>query len=1224
MKNIIKTVSLISIMTVVSGANAATSRVSATQAASRRLPTIAGWVVSGNTTSTTTTTTTTNSSSVFTDAECIDSYTACLKGTDVCGTDMEECTTNVLLHAKMPNCLNILYQCPSSAVNTLFGTSAVASLSNVAEKNTYGEVTRYTYPTDGSMLGQMVIGANLSNKLTMDQCVRKYMNCAKRDNVCGENFELCTSYNEFRKQAIYCAGTLARCQSDGLLELFGSTNTAVAPNSTSRLGVAIADGAAFAAANAVNTCYKVIDTCLVNACTTNPWRCVEGVNMGTIMAADFVAGGQTGDVTQTSKLGYGDDGNITSDYNLYNLTGQDVRKFIKGKCLATIGGNKSCYMTFQEKTPRDKDLADIDNQEDVFSMAYAARKEFANTKIQDALKKFDKRAKDNCIDTISRCAMTSCGGGVGSVCYKQSRVNNGIHVNADNTYNDIMAGCEAVVNLDANCQYAANSAGEDGYVYAFTDETVFSKLFPKYSSTDSGDPISAVASLNAALSAEYNDAAIEKLKKQCQTIATGCIKSMCGADYANCYRSRTDIVSGLYDTGTSLDKSMNKMGGILDYNIVTGLCVSTIKSAKSCEEHLKIEASGLAKDTSAWGGATSVRDSWMDVAKHLSGTQEDSVTIGCSVSEEMATINDNCDTYSVRACDTIDEKGCAYTEPVKQGKGEYVLTNAAETLLQKLLVDVEKEAQAKYNAKLTKEQHVCLANNNGGIMGASDTGSTFMWVKMKSNKIPSNYSSKGLSSSDFVASNDLYGSFCRAKVRIVSADKDIQDNLGSNAVAYFAVGDPFTCGSWISRSTLENISKVVGDRARKEAGEGSKADKWAKRWWEVGGLVVGGLGGYAGMDAIQRNEGTLGGLLNPAKNMYAITKKNTTAGDECSKSLQSANDKYNTVAGMTYNKDFNDKAIATYNEAVDLANKALRSAQSAKTDADLSGISFTRIGAYTSETPYRAGEYKWAGNVGEYTRLISDMKKYSYCKSGGCLDSLKSVEALLANAPSSQIEDVEDSVEDQIKDAASYAAELADLEAKYYEGSVESIDDYIKNHASGGENTAFGRWINANNLRNRMANNRKNRKEQALSEAQAAYDFFNSTVESRLSGYSLSVQTNKAEQQYRESQRQGVDSALQSFRTNADRLSSICNDLKNEVEDTSKRRNRNLIAGAVGAVAGGVLSHHIVENYYDVKYENAENEAMKEWMNNVGSKMKCYVGNEEVGSYGDVVDFSID
>ena len=47
----------------------------------------------------------------------------------------------------------------------------------------------------------------------------------------------------------------------------------------------------------------------------------------------------------------------------------------------------------------------------------------------------------------------------------------------------------------------------------------------------------------------------------------------------------------------------------------------------------------------------------------------------------------------------MDEDGCLYTEEIYQSNAEYVLENAGKTLFQELLADVEREAQAIYNAK---------------------------------------------------------------------------------------------------------------------------------------------------------------------------------------------------------------------------------------------------------------------------------------------------------------------------------------------------------------------------------------------------------------------------------------------------------------------------------------------------------------------------------------------
>lgn len=877
MRNIVKIFGLLSIIAVIPGAMAATSRVSVINKASPRLPSIAGRLISG-TTNTVTNTTTSSTAAYYGDSECIEKYTDCIKEDDVCGSDFQECTTNVLFHGQMSKCLSVLYQCSSSGINALFGTTAINALSEVEsykakERSTDPEeVAKYRYPKDGSVLGQLIIGAEITNKLTTEQCVRRYTNCLQRDDICGSDFELCTTNKAFKKQAMLCDSTLQRCQNDGKKELFGSVANAgtLSPDGDSRLKQLIEEGAATAALNAVRTCQKVTDNCLISACTKNPLRCVEGISMAEIYTADFVTGGSelARATSSTSTIAAGADGQNTygtgnffqGDNYLESQTGSNIRKMLKAQCLETIGSNRYCHMTYREKAPSNKELVDIDLQEDVFSLAYAARKDAVNTKIQEAMKKFDTKAKNACVETIKECAMRSCGGGIGSVCYTKAKANgnDGVHVNVAGTYNDILAGCSAIVNADANCIYAATSAGEDEYTYTYYDDSedsAFNRLFPLFSES-TRDPIGAVATLNALLANSYNPAAIENMKKQCQTIALSCVKAMCGKDYVNCYRNRTDIVSGTYDTGNArLDRSMNKVGGILDYNIVIGLCMNTVKTSSVCEEHLKIAIADQwpddRSDTTSWNGYTSVREAWRGanstevaayegkgivVACAASSIQQLASTVAALVGGEDAadctgTMEPLVNSEGMTYCDqsVIDsDTGCIYDQPVYQSQTEYLLTNAGKSLFQTLLTDVEKEVQAKYNAKLTKEQNVCLSNNAGGVMGNRDNGSTFMWVKLKNSKVPKNYVSKGLTTKQMQASNDLYGSFCRARITVQSDDKDIQDLLKNNSVAYFAVGDSFTCGSWISDADLRKISDTVGNRELCKQGYGQWDSKTGK------------------------------------------------------------------------------------------------------------------------------------------------------------------------------------------------------------------------------------------------------------------------------------------------------------------------------------------------------------------------------------------------------------
>lgn len=969
MRNIVKILSLLSIIAVIPASFAATSRVSVTSKASPRLPSIAGRLIAGTTTGTATTTSST--AAYYGDSECIEKYTDCIKADDVCGSDFQECTTNVLFHGQMANCLSVLYQCSSSGINALFGTTAINALSNVAESHTIPSATRsgatevvvdrYTYPAKGSVLDQLIIGAEITNKLTTEQCVRRYTNCLQRDDICGADFELCTSSKTFKKQALLCDSTLQRCQETGKTQLFGSVANANNLNyaGDSRIGTLVAEGASLAALNAVKTCQKVTDNCLVSACAKNPLSCVEGTSLASIDAANIIAEG-TG-ALQTSQVMH---------EGIETASASDVRKLLKTACLETIGSNRYCHMTYREKVPSDRELGDPDLQEEVFSLAYSARRSYANTKIQEAMKKFDTRAKNNCVATIKECAMRSCGGGLGSVCYKQAgNGTTGVHVNDTRTYGDILSGCSAIVNADANCIYAATSAGEDGYIYTYYDEdgSTFNTLFPQYSDS-ARDPIGAVATLNSLLATSYNDAAIEKMKKQCQTVALSCVKSMCGTDYVNCYRNRTDIVSGTYDTGVGrFDRSMNKMGGVLDYNIVIGMCMNTVKNSSVCEEHLKVATAEWRdseySDSESWGGNNTVRDAWRDANKTtITGTYENQVIIACKPSSTDNVGNENCNQYATidpidgDCIGVMDDEGCVYSEPVYETYTEYVLNNGAKTLFETLLVDVEKEVQAKYNAKLTKEQNVCLANNAGGIMGSSENGSTFMWVKLKSGRVPANYVNKGLNTRQFVASNDLYGSFCRARITVQSDDKDIQDLLKNNSVAYFAVGDSFTCGSWISDADLRKISDTVGNRELCKQGYGtwdsktgkcdgsklSTKEKIAYAWGTVAPALAG-----AGIGLGLTESGLMGGWLNKSNriNSNEATQENKkslcislatpviTKTDATDTDLKAASDlcKDVVMAGLEKSCEINKSDIATSARTIE---SACRTAPNSKADPD--------------------------------------------------------------------------------------------------------------------------------------------------------------------------------------------------------------------------------------------------------------------------------------------------
>ena len=1156
------TVSLLALFSVIPVAYAATARPSApandarvgvvnsNTGSVRRMPTMAaylgggssitiGGTIGGSTGGSTGGTTggSTGGSSLLTDTECVDAYTACIKGGDACGGNFEECTNRVLFHAKMPQCLSTLAQCSTGGIYDLFGTSATTALSNVATTNTYGEVTDYTYPTDGSILGQYITAAAISNKYDTASCIRRYTSCLKKESVCGSDFELCTTNTEFKKQAVACDSTLARCQSEGKKELFGnaSATSATIPSASSRIGELIAAGAGLAAANAVSTCYKVVDQCIMGACTANPYKCYENAAMDTV---DIVEAINKGSILSA----------VTADPTNI-ITKSKVASYVKSACLDTVGANKYCYATFlgDGLLPSASQLRDEDNREEVYDLAYSTRmNSVMRSKIEDLVNKFDTKTKEKCVETIRACAMRTCGSGSGAACYSQVFGGKDKSVNNKITREEIRTGCMSVVNSDPNCKYAAQNPNETGtYVYTYSDADAFDTLFPVYEADMLNDPLGVVASLNASLANNYSDAAIAQMKKQCQTVATSCVKSMCGKDYVNCYRNRTDIYSSLTDSGNAaFDKSMNKVGGVLDYTIVLGLCVDTVKNAKVCTEHLAIEANKMKiahkSEGGSWG-TDSVRSDWIDAG----GTSKMTETL-----DQIAAVDENGNELCRNSageqglCNTVDESGDAYDEPVMISYITYVESQAANTLFKDLIYDLEIEAQAKYNAKLTKQQNMCISSNDGGIMGVKDLGSTFLWAKLKSNKVPNNYSTVGLKSNQFVASNDLYGSFCRVRVTLQSDDVHVQDALSKGAewsTAYFAAGDAFTCGSWIPKDKLEDIAAAAGKDARddKEATQ-PKIKGWVTA---LGALGLGGGGAALGAsiwdgEAFEKFQGL---------DARATSGKNKISGEKCDKYYNAyetavANDLtrgsissyVNNLKQLVKKNDKDD----VYKAQIDSVETALRNYNTAYSATD--NIRPDRVSYTQTSVPCSEAEKEQACKIAAEEEIRTNV----LC-SGQTIETVKNL---------SSIHNCRIKVEQACNAAKEVCVEV--LARKGY-------------RTNGGVSAA-----------------------EAQTNADTAYN----------------------------NAKTALDGAMSNLR-------DACEDLADDDDKDGKALSRGAAAGigaAAGAIAGGALAYHITDSIMDAALDKAEQEAIKEFMDTVGSKIKCYVGGDEVGEYGEVISTSME
>ena len=250
----------------------------------------------------------------------------------------------------------------------------------------------------------------------------------------------------------------------------------------------------------------------------------------------------------------------------------------------------------------------------------------------------------------------------------------------------------------------------------------------------------------------------------------------------------------------------------------------------------------------------------------------------------------------------------------------YQLTMATDTLFREVLADLEADAQAQYNAKLTEEQNMCRNANSGGLIGRNNMTGTYRWVKLKSSRVPKSYAASGLTDKQIANSNDIYGSFCAARVTIQSDDPYIQEEIrkGSDwATRYFAVGDVFTCGSWIPQDHLESIATSIAQKQMNAQGKTQYGLTTSQKWWLAGATILSAGAGGVAADLLQKNDGvnnflgahtmsesdadTLQNSLNKAKNVW--NDNDVCKGKYSTKNVYVVMSDVKTIEGiLVYNK----------------------------------------------------------------------------------------------------------------------------------------------------------------------------------------------------------------------------------------------------------------------------------------------------------------------------------
>ena len=101
---------------------------------------------------------------------------------------------------------------------------------------------------------------------------------------------------------------------------------------------------------------------------------------------------------------------------------------------------------------------------------------------------------------------------------------------------------------------------------------------------------------------------------------------------------------------------------------------------------------------------------------------------------------------------------------------------------------------------------------------------------------------------------------------------------------------------------------------------------------------------------------------------------------------------------------------------------------------------------------------------------------------------------------------------------------------------------------------------------------------------------------------------------------------LDTYKKNLTTLEEQCQARSNGYETDDDRKDRlgkNIAAALVGGAATTALANGIVSDVQQSRYEDAADDAVKEWMVNIGSKIHCYINGQMVGNFGDIITVSI-
>ncbi|MCL2629525.1 MAG: hypothetical protein FWD33_02445 [Alphaproteobacteria bacterium] len=383
--------------------------------------------------------------------------------------------------------------------------------------------------------------------LSESECINQARRCLFRESACGEEFELCTTYEEFIANNGPCRNGFRECDNNGRIALFGAGNQNLqALSNEAALGDGslikrwIDQGAAWAVQNSATACSRAFVRCATDVCSENPFRCDRAAVYEDRINA-CMATASAANITMTIQA----------------CEAQEERhsplRVVRAACIDRVGHNREC-----------RRISGLNDPDSVTEWAYDNY--MSRIDIISMMSQFTANQEARCNADIDGCIRRNCGGGTALVCYTDAKAG-GTSVDGSGIQRVIGTSCNEMNRGSAACLFVGRPA-------------------PTNSDFDR---------IAALLNGMFDPNSARRVEVACMQVLDSCVTDKCGENLFGCSQ-----ITGAGARGLQVR---------LNENSVKAFCWNPVVMDENCDMYFQIMGASKGAGSSilgAWGNVSGV------------------------------------------------------------------------------------------------------------------------------------------------------------------------------------------------------------------------------------------------------------------------------------------------------------------------------------------------------------------------------------------------------------------------------------------------------------------------------------------------------------------------------------------------------------------------------------------------------------------------------------------